>query len=312
LRRPLNFSGLTLLHVDDDSDPISGVTEQPMDDSVLDRAGGKGFHHRGAVRVSAVERFTSPDGTVIACYIAGHGPPLVLVHGMSADHTRWARVIDGLSANFTTYALDRRGRGASADSRMYAIEREFEDIAAVIEGIGGDVDVLGHSYGAVCSLEGALRTAHVRHLVLYEPPLPVGIALYRPGFIGRLAELLDAGDREGVVSTLFTEALGMAPGELDELRGQGSWPGRIAAAHTIPREMRIADDYQPDFIRFASLCVPTLLLVGGDSPPLLVEATRRLHETIAGSREVVMAGQQHVAMDTAPELFLKEVLGFLT
>jgi pimeloyl-ACP methyl ester carboxylesterase len=77
----------------------------------------------------------STDGTTIACYVAGDGPPLVLVHGTSADHTRWAPVIAGLEAQFTTYAIDRRGRGASTDGREYTIELEF--------------DVLGHSYALV-------------------------------------------------------------------------------------------------------------------------------------------------------------------
>jgi pimeloyl-ACP methyl ester carboxylesterase len=261
--------------------------------------------------VSQIERFASPDGTAIACHVAGDGPPLVLVHGTTADHTRWARVIDTLSARFTTYALDRRGRGASADAGEYTIEREFEDVAAVIDAIGGDVDVLGHSYGAVCSLEAALLTAQVRRLVLYEPPLPVGIEIYSPGLFERLAELLTAGDREGVVSTFMREVVRMPADELDMVKRQPSWPARVAAAHTIPRELRIADTYRPDFGRFAAVRVPTLLLVGGDSPPFLTEPAQRLHETITGSRHIVMPGQQHVAMDSAPDLFLEHVIAFL-
>jgi pimeloyl-ACP methyl ester carboxylesterase len=262
--------------------------------------------------MSQIEHFTSPDGTAIACHVAGHGPPLVLVHGTSADHTRWARVIDALGASFTTHALDRRGRGASTDAGEYAIEREFEDVAAVVDAIGGDVDVLGHSYGAVCSLEAAWRTPHVRRLVLYEPPLPVGMEIYPPGLVERLAALLTAGDREGVVSAFLGEVVRMPADELDMVRRQPTWQARVAAAHTIPRELRIADDYQPDFGRFATLRVPTLLLVGGDSPSFLVEPTQRLHESITGSRHVVMPGQQHVAMDSAPDLFLEHINGFLT
>jgi pimeloyl-ACP methyl ester carboxylesterase len=262
--------------------------------------------------VSRIERFVSSDGTAIASHVGGRGPPLVLVHGTAADHTRWARVLDALGARFTTHALDRRGRGASADGGEYAIEREFEDVAAVIDAIGGDVDLLGHSYGAVCSLEATLHTPHVRRLMLYEPPLPVGIEIYPPGLVERLAALLIAGDRDGVVSTFMREVVRMPTGELDMVRRQLSWPARVAAAHTIPRELGIADSYQPDFGRFASVGVPTLLLVGGDSPPFLVEPTQRLHESITGSRQVVMAGQQHVAMDSAPDLFLEHIIGFLT
>ena len=261
--------------------------------------------------MSRVEEVESSDGTAVACHVAGSGPPLVLVHGTSADHTRWAPVIEAFSGAFTTYAMDRRGRGASADAKEYSIEREFDDVAAVVDVIGGDVDVLGHSYGAVCALEATLRAPRVRRLVLYEPPLPIGIEIYPPGLIERLHELLAAGDREGVVATFFQEVVRVPPAELDVLRSDPSWEARVAAAHTIPRELGIADSYLPDFERFATVRVPTLLLVGGESPPFLVEPTRRLHESIPGSQLTVMPGQQHVAMTTAPDLFVQQVTDFL-
>jgi pimeloyl-ACP methyl ester carboxylesterase len=206
---------------------------------------------------------------------------------------------------------NRRGRGASADAAEYSIEMEFDDVEAVIDGIGGDVDVLGHSYGAVCALEATLRTPRVRRLVLYEPPLPVDIEIYPPGLIDRLNHLLAAGDRDGVVATFLREVVRMPEAELDIVRADPSWEARVAAAHTIPRELRIADAYDPDFERFATVRVPTLLLLGGDSPPFLVDPTRRLNESISESKLTVMPGQQHVAMNTAPDLFLEHVLGFL-
>ena len=262
--------------------------------------------------MSRIERVESSDGTAVGCHVAGDGPPLVLVHGTSADHSRWAPVIDALSGAFTTYAMDRRGRGASADAEEYSIEREFDDVAAVIDAIGGDVDVLGHSYGAVCSLEATLRTPRVRRLVLYEPPLPIGLEIYPPGLIERLGQLLAADDREGVVATFFQEVVRISPAELEVVRADPSWDARVAAAHTIPRELRIGDNYEPDFARIATVRAPTLLLMGGDSPPFLAEPTRRLHESISGSRLVVMPGQQHVAMNTAPDLFGKHVMDFLS
>jgi pimeloyl-ACP methyl ester carboxylesterase len=253
----------------------------------------------------------SPDGTVIACHVAGDGPPMVLLHGTSADHTRWASVIARLAARWTTYAVDRRGRGASSDAESYAIESEFDDVAAVVDAVGEEVDVIGHSYGAVCSLEGALRTSHVRRLVLYEPPLPIGIEIYPPGLIERLEALLAAGDREAVVTTFLREVVRMPANELEAVQSDPSWDGRLMAAHTIPRELRIADVYEPDFARFATLSVPTLLLVGGDSPRFLVEPSRRLHEEIAHSKLITIRGQQHVAMTTAPGMFLDAVIDFL-
>jgi pimeloyl-ACP methyl ester carboxylesterase len=250
---------------------------------------------------------------VIGWHTAGEGPPLVLVHGTSADHSRWATVVPRLAERFTTYAVDRRGRGVSPDpGGPYAIEREFEDLAEAIDAIGGEVDVLGHSYGAVCSLEAALLSANVRRLVLYEPPLPVGIEINPPGVVERMNDLLAAGDREGVIMTFLLDVVRVPAAEAEALRRDPSWEGRLAAAHTIPRELRIADVYEPDFERFASLKVPTLLLAGADSPSFLIEPSRRLAEAIPDSRLVLMPGQQHNAMTTAPELFLGEVVGFLS
>ena len=234
----------------------------------------------------------------------------MLVHGTFADHTRWAPVMAALTASFTTHAMDRRGRGASSDGEQYSIELEFADVEAVIDAIGRDVDVVGHSYGAICSLEAALRTPRVGRLVLYEPP-PVNLEVFPPGFLGQLDELLSAGDREGVICTFLRDAVGMSADELDAVRRGTGWEARLAAAHTIPRELRIAESYQPDFARIATLRVPTLLLVGADSPPTFVEPAHRLHESISGSRLAAIAGQRHMAMSSAPDLFLEHVIGFL-
>src|SRR5687768_6369257 len=119
-------------------------------------------------------RVISTDGTPIAYRRSGEGPALVLVHGTAADHTRWQSILPALEERFTVYAIDRRGRGGSGDAPTYAIEHEFEDVAAMVDAISGPVSLLGHSYGALCALEAALRTDNVRRLVLYEPPIPTG------------------------------------------------------------------------------------------------------------------------------------------
>lgn len=261
--------------------------------------------------MGSIERITSADGTEIAAHVSGDGPPLVLVHGTSADHARWTPVVEALAGRFTTWAVDRRGRGASGDGAGYAIEREFEDVAAVVDAIGGPVDLLGHSYGAVCAVEAARRTANVGRLVLYEPPLPVGAEITPPGVVDRLEALLAAGDREGVVSTFLAEVVRMPAEELEVLRAHPGWPARVAAAHTIPRELRIDRDYRPDVGAFAAVAAPTLLLLGGDSPPFFGAAVERLAGVLPDVRVTVLPGQQHVAMDTAPALFLGEVLAFL-
>ena len=128
-----------------------------------------------------MERIRSSDRTDIAAWVAGAGPPLGLVHGTAADHTRWGSVSSALEGTFTVCAVDRRGLGESGDADLYSIEREFEDIAAVCNAIHEPVHLLGHSYGAMRSLGAALLMKNLAKLILYEPPVPAGIAIYPPG-----------------------------------------------------------------------------------------------------------------------------------
>jgi pimeloyl-ACP methyl ester carboxylesterase len=253
-------------------------------------------------------KIVSKDGTVIAFTTSGRGPPLVLVHGASADRTRWAALLPELEERRTVHAMDRRGRGDSGDAVPYAIEREFEDVAAVVDSIGKGVDLLGHSYGAICALEAALRTPSVRRLVLYEPPLPVG-GILSEEMAERLGAMLAAGDREGVVTAFLADVVRLPPAELAALKALPSWRGRVAAAHTILREMRSSYVFHPE--RFESFRTPTLLLLGGESPPFFAKATEAIRAALPASRVVALPGQRHTAMNTAPELFLREVLGFL-
>src|SRR5918994_3950253 len=144
----------------------------------------------------------SKDVTPIAYWRSGEGPPLVLVHGTAADHSRWRPVLPAFEERFTVCAVDRRGRGGSGDSDDYAIEREFEDVAAVADFPAEPVVLVGHSYGALVALEAALITRNVRMLVLYDPGIEVaGEEIYPQEVIERLDALLEAGDRDGVVAT---------------------------------------------------------------------------------------------------------------
>lgn len=258
-----------------------------------------------------LDKTVSRDGTRIGYWHSGRGRPLVLVHGTTADHTRWNGVRPLLEPHATVVAVDRRGRGASGDATEYAIEREYADVAAVVDALAdahGPVDLLGHSYGAICSLEATLLTTGVRRLVLYEPPILVPP---RSRADGRLLELLAQDRRAEVVETFFREIVGMPREQLDIVRALPSWPSRVAAAHTVVRERLVDPPYPFDAARFAALGVPTLLLAGGDSPEFLAASTAALAAAIPGVRVTTMAGQQHVAMDTVPELFVSTVLEFL-
>ncbi len=255
------------------------------------------------------ELVRSADGTPIAVWRSGEGTPLVLVHGTTADHSRWAPVLPALEARFSVLCVDRRGRGRSGDAETYAIEREFEDVAAVVEWAGDSVYVLGHSYGGVCSLEAARLTDRIEKLVLYEPPL--GFVGSPPEVVDRLDALKAEGEPEELVTFFMREVVGVPPDEIEFLRSLPSWAARVAAAGTIPREERSNRTYSFDPDRFREVLVPTLFLEGGESPELFKKAAAAVDAALRNCRLVSLPGQRHAAMDTAPDLFTREVLAFL-
>jgi pimeloyl-ACP methyl ester carboxylesterase len=251
----------------------------------------------------------SRDETSIAVWRSGGGPPLVLIHGAAADHSRWAPVLPALEKDFTVLAIDRRGRGQSGDADLYALEREFEDVLAVVESAGEAVNVLGHSYGAMCAVEAALQTDRIAKLVLYEPPM--GFLASSPEVVDQLQALLEAGRRDELLAFFMREVAGLPADQVELLRSLPAWPARLDAAGTIPREERASRAYDFDPDRFRDLNVPTLFLQGGDSPDPFKAAGEALRATLPDCRVVVMPGQRHAAMDTGTDLFTAEVLSFL-
>ena len=256
---------------------------------------------------------TSRDGTRIAFWRSGDGPPLLLVHGVTADHaTTWAHVLPSLEQSYSVHAMDRRGRGGSGDAAHYALQREAEDVAAVVESIGEPVDLLGHSYGALCALEAALLTPNLGRLILYEGVYRRGSDIYPPGLVDRLDAMLAAGDVEGTLVTMLRDLVEMPAEEIELLRSrQEAWARRLANAPTIPRELRADEAYRFAPERFQGMRRPTLFLVGGDSPARERENAEAIAAGLPDARVAVLPGQQHLAMYTAPEAFVAEVGRFL-
>jgi pimeloyl-ACP methyl ester carboxylesterase len=182
-------------------------------------------------------------------------------------------------------------------------------VAAVVEWVGEEVNLLGHSHGAMCALEAALLTDKIRRLVLYEPPL--GFVVWPPHVVDRLEALLEAGERDELLAYFMGQVAGLPPEQIELLRSLPAWEGRLAAAHTIPREERANREYAFDPERFRRLRVPTLFLGGGDSPASFAAAGEALRAALPDCRVVVMPGQRHAAMDTGTELFTAQVLSFL-
>jgi pimeloyl-ACP methyl ester carboxylesterase len=262
------------------------------------------------------QRAVSSDGTEIAYWSSGEGPPLVLVHGGLGDHTRWDVLRPHLEPHVNVYAMDRRGRGRSGDHPVYDLEREYHDVAAVVDAVaersGSPVDVYCSSFGGLCAFGAATLTPNIGRLALYEAWPPVDPASFAPpdGTVERMESLLADGDDEGALEVAYRELVGVTEEELADIRSQPSWRARVAAAHTIPREERAFATTPFDAGQAAAIEVPTLLLVGTDSPAWGPEA-----ETVASAlpdaRIVHLEGQGHIADLLAPQLVAGPLLAFL-
>jgi pimeloyl-ACP methyl ester carboxylesterase len=262
-----------------------------------------------------VSRVTSRDGTKIGYWSSGQGDrPLLLIHGGLGDHTRWDVLRPHLEPHFTVHAMDRRGRGASGDAPDYDLAREHEDVAAVVDAIAADsgssVDVYCSSYGGLCAFGAAPLTANIGWLALYEAwPLPNPEVLAPPaGFQERVETLLAAGNREAVIETAYRELLRLTEDQLAEVRSQPSWPARVAAAHTLPREEQTFQETVFDPEQTAKITVPTLLLTGSESPD--VYGLDMVRDALPDARVAILEGQEHIADVLAPELVAEHLLAF--
>jgi pimeloyl-ACP methyl ester carboxylesterase len=258
-----------------------------------------------------MEHVTSKDGTQIGFKRSGSGPPLLLVHGTTADHHRWETISPLLEPHFTVLAMDRRGRGMSGDGPEYDLLREAEDVAAVVDSLDKPAAVLGHSYGGLVALEAALLTDQISHLILYEAPVPDGSWHFDSNLLNRLNELAEQGKNEAALEMFMREAVNMPEHELARYRKLPMWQRRIALVPTIPREEAVDTTYHFQSERFAHLHTPVLLIQGGESPELFRNSTKTLHNVLPNSRILVIPGQQHIAMDLEPEIFAREVEKFL-
>jgi pimeloyl-ACP methyl ester carboxylesterase len=255
------------------------------------------------------KRITTPPGTTVSYRKYGGGPPLVLVHGgFSDDVTNWELVGPILQERFTVYAIARRGRGETDRTLGHRLEDEARDVAAVIQSIGEPVFLLGHSYGAQCSLAAAaLVPARIRKLVLYEAPWPN--ALSRE-LLAPLEEFAAAEAWEDFSLAFFRDCLQVPVGELEQVRASELWPPIVADAKASLGDLRALVRYDFDVERFAGLDIPVLLQIGSESPRELY-ITDALAAVLPKSRIEALLGQAHEGMTTAPEMYADAVIRFL-
>lgn len=262
-----------------------------------------------AERESQVIRVPSRDGTLIAVECAGAGPSLVIVHGGIGDRTRWTPMFPLLSSRFTVCAMDRRGHGASGDSSDYSLEKEAEDVSAVVNSRPGTVFVLGHSIGGVFALEAAFLTERISKLILYEPPLQDCFDL---AVTARMERMIQNAEPEQALVTFLREVVKVSPSAVAAMRSRPSWPGQVTTIASMPRLMRAMAAYRFDAKRMSTVRVPTLLLSGSASAsPELKQAISSLLGCLPNSTTVVLESQEHNAMDTGREQLAGAISSFL-
>jgi pimeloyl-ACP methyl ester carboxylesterase len=244
----------------------------------------------------------SADGTRIAFDLLGDGLPLVIVSGLLCDRQRTRELAEALARDFAVVNYDRRGRGDSGYGALYEVEREVEDLAALIAAVGGDAAVYGHSSGAGLALRAAALGLPISRLVLHEPPYgPDDEDSMRSSreLAGRVGAAL-AEDRRADAVALFMAASGMPPEMASEIAAD---PRMRALAPTMPYDFAVMGDVErggtipEDVVR--AVAVPTLVLAGGASPAFFRDTTERIAELLPDGRHEVLDGQDHGATASA-------------
>ncbi len=251
-----------------------------------------------------MQTVTSRDGTKIAYEKHGSGPAVIIVLGALGDRNSAStpQLVELLARDFTVYNYDRRGKGDSGDTQPYAVEREIEDIEALIDAAGGEAYVYGHSSGAALALLAAAKPgSRVKQLALYDVPYnedSQGKAAWK-GYISRLTGLL-ADSKNGDAVALFLQYTGLSAEQVAGMRRTPFWPAMEAAGHTLAydhtailgQEAAIPTD------RAAGVTVPTLVMSGGASFPFMRATAERLSKIMPHARLRVLKGQTH---DVSPE-----------
>jgi len=247
-----------------------------------------------------VDTVRSTDGTAIAFDRSGDGPPVILVVGAFNDRSTGAPLARYLERRFTVYNYDRRGRGASGDHAPYAIDRELDDLDALIVEAGGPAAVFGYSSGAILALQAAARRLPISRLALYDLPLIVGGAARSPvDHAAPLADLIAAGRRGDAVEYFQAKVVGIPEDVVAQLRHAPFRAGLEAMAHTLVYDATLVGDGSLPSELARSVAVPTLAIAGGAGAPFMRETADALAAALPDGRSLILEGQTH---DILPEV----------
>jgi pimeloyl-ACP methyl ester carboxylesterase len=239
----------------------------------------------------------SKDGTIIDFDRSGDGPPIILVMGAFNERSTGAPLAKLLESDFTVINYDRRGRGASGDTLPYEIEREIEDIDALIKEAGGSAFVFGYSSGAVLALQAAANGLAISKLALYEPP----VEGFDSKLVAGLTELISSDRRGDAVEFFQSKVVGIPEPVVAQLRHAPFRPYLEALAHTTVYDTRIICE-APGKSGLAGISAPALVITGGESSANFRRAAELLASNLPNGEYICLEGQNHdiVAPDLAP------------
>jgi pimeloyl-ACP methyl ester carboxylesterase len=244
---------------------------------------------------STLNHVASKDGTTIAFDRLGSGPPVVLVSGGSVDRMSNAGVATQLASDFTVFNYDRRGRGPSGDTPPYAVEREIEDIEAVVAAAGGSAHLYGSSSGAALALAAAeALPGKITKLALWEPPYILDPSARPPADQVEQYNTMLAEGRRGDAAQYFMEKVVRMPPEfVAGARSQPWWPATEALAHTLPYDATIMGDYSLPVDRAKAVTIPTVVLDGGASFGFMAPTADALAKVLPRGERRTLPGQEH-------------------
>jgi pimeloyl-ACP methyl ester carboxylesterase len=238
----------------------------------------------------------SKDGTTIAFDKEGEGPAVIFVDGAMSTRSGKADLAGLLSPHFTVYRYDRRGRGDSGDTKPYAVEREIEDIDAMIDKAGGSASLYGHSSGGCLALDATVKLGgKVKKLAMYEAPYNDDPAVQKAWgeYLKNLNEAL-ASDRRGDAVALFMALVGMPAAQIEGMRHAPFWAGMEAVAPTLAYDhVGVMGDETIPTERAARVHVPTLVMSGSNGAPFMLETAKTLTRVIPGAKLSILDGQAH-------------------
>ena len=264
-----------------------------------------------------MDTLTSADGTRIAYERVGEGPPLIVVGGALCDRSRLRPVCAALGLRLTVLNYDRRGRGDSGEAEGHDVEREIEDLAALVAEAGGSAAVYGHSSGAALVLRAALAGLPFERVVLHDAPFSPAGERERAAaraYDDELRALVAAG-RDGDAVALFMRLTGMPADAVDAMRDEPWFAATTALGPSLVHDsaaMGNADrgaTVPSDLIAAARTAYPTLVLVGAANPPFFLDAARQLAAELPDAHLQVLAGAGHVV---DPEILAPAVADFVT